>query len=117
MQVKYSGKYLHIGDKSYKFNFDIGDVLIDEDYVFVRLSLPIKPEYKYYARNIYGFKNGELIWQMQNVHEVYPLWGPMPSERIMMHDENTLVSVDFSGGRLLIDKYTGKITGSLPGTK
>ena len=41
MDISYSGSVLDVDGKSFIFPFDIGQVITDGEYVFVRLDLPM----------------------------------------------------------------------------
>ena len=71
MDISYSGSVLDVDGKSFIFPFDIGEVITDGEYVFVRLSPPMEKKYRHASTNIYGIRDGKVIWQNEDPHLVY----------------------------------------------
>ena len=116
MEVSFRDNILLIDDNPVSFDFDIGSVITEDDYVFVQLRIPMKNEYRRYARNIYGLKQGKLIWQLEDPYRVYPLVGYTPFEWMGLEDGN-LICRDFYGCGFVINKESGKVENKIPSVK
>ena len=112
MDISYSGSVLDVDGKSFIFPFDIGQVITDGEYVFVRLDLPMEKKYRHASTNIYGIRDGKVIWQNEDPHLVYQ-YDYCPFEGIYFED-GKLAASDFYALRVVFSKETGKVEGELP---
>ncbi len=112
MNISYNKNLLRIDGKSVSFPFDIYKVLVEDAYLFVLLSIPRTKEYQDYTVNIYGLRQSEIIWQVEDPRIVYPGKIFTAFENIYLM-EGKLVGSDFYGLRCIINKKTGKIDGRL----
>ena len=111
MDISYSGSVLDVDGKSFIFPFDIGQVITDGEYVFVRLDLPTEQKYRHESTNIYGIRDGKVIWQNEDPHLVYK-YDYCPFTIIYLKD-GKLGATDFYAMRVLFSKETGKVEGQL----
>ena len=112
MNISYNGNSLRVNNKSVSFPFDIDKVLVEDEFIFVLLDIPTRKEYRNYAENIYGLRQGEIIWQVENPRIVYPENNFTPFVGISLSD-GRLTGTDFYGLTCIINKKTGKLEGQL----
>lgn len=113
MNISYNKNSIRINSISVSFPFDICKVLVEGDYIFVLLTIPKTKENRNLANNIYGLRQGEIIWQVENPRILYPENNFTPFVGIYLTDEY-LLGKDFYGLSCKINKKTGKIEGQLP---
>ncbi len=112
MNVSYCGSVLDVDGKSIIFPFDIQQVLTEGEYVFVLLDLPMEEKYQHESTNIYGIRNGKVIWRNEDPHLVYE-YDYTPFTGIYFED-GKLAANDFYSLRVVFNKETGKVEGRLP---
>ncbi len=113
VNVSYNKNSLQVDNKTVSFPFNIYMVLVENDYIFVLLDIPTTKEYRNYAVNIYGLRQGEIIWRVEDPRISYPENNFTAFEGISFSD-GKLIGTDFYGLRCIINKKTGKIEGQLP---
>lgn len=114
--ITIKGKKLVLNYDSFdfvEFEDEIKAVL-DYDNVVVVITVPergyVKPE------NVYGVKDNQLIWQIQEVEDYLGLTepnyfshSPYSSIRPYKNEPQIFIATNGGGYRYLIDPYTGKI--------
>ncbi|WP_346353375.1 hypothetical protein [Azotosporobacter soli] len=102
------GSTLVINSRQVKFDFNIRDTIERFDSIIVLLGIPFTADD---INNIYCLnKNGEVIWQSENLNALYPELKNLPYEQMGVKD-GVLHASDFYGRSYMIDVRTGKIIG------
>ena len=99
-----------------EFRNRIKKVIKWRDIVIVRLEIMGDVEDN---NNVYGVKDGKIIWRIQEQAEFNPLvnlpllpqFRPYGDIDIYKKDRNLIIATDVTGFRYLIDPATGKIVG------
>lgn len=106
-----------IDGKLFTFEFDVRQAVVYDDLILILLDIPTKPEYAHYIRNLYGFRQGKRLWQVEDLNNQFPNRIHFPFEGIYIDNDGELGGTDFYGRRYAIDMETGAITKQLPSVK
>lgn len=106
-----------IDGKLFTFEFDVRQAVVYDDLILILLDIPTKPEYAHYIRNLYGFRQGKRLWQVEDLNNQFPNRIHFPFVGIYIDNDGELGGTDFYGRRYAIDKETGAITKQLPSVK
>jgi hypothetical protein len=100
---------LIVNDNSVCFDFDIREVKVLDKLIIVLLSIPFDVNF---LNNVYAVDmNGKLVWQIQDVRDLYPKNKVLPYEHIRINENNQIVVVNFYGIAYTVNPLSGKIIG------
>lgn len=102
----YKKNKIVINGKEMKFDYDIRTVIVLDNYYYVLLSIPFNV---CYLNNLYCIdKNGNLVWQSEDLNSLFPTVKNLPYEYIGIKD-NVLHAIDFYGRNYQIRLFDGKV--------
>ncbi len=107
------GNILKIDGCAIEFKYDIREFVTIGAYTTVRLAITIRDDY---TNNIYGVKDGKIVWRVQDMLEYDENYAPFAPDpyagiRVYNRDESLIIATTGYGFRVLIDPITGKIVG------
>lgn len=110
MEINFDGNKLFISNIEVEFKHKVRSILQIDDSIIVLLEIPNKDNT---INNIYAVsKQGEIIWQAEDISKLFPAERNMPYEQIFFSSsENKLIASDFYARRYIIDPSNGAIIG------
>lgn len=105
---EYDKKLIKINNNSFRFQYNIRNVIQYKGSYIVLLGIPFDREE---INNIYCLDNqANLLWQSEDLDILYPKKKNLPYEQMGIK-EDTVFASDFYGRNYKINAQTGKVEG------
>lgn len=105
-KISYKDNVLIINNSQVKFLHSIRSIKQVGNKILVLLAIPNNDKT---INNLYAINyQGEIIWQSQDLNEIYVNQRVLPYEQIVVNDQE-IKATDFYGRRYFININTGKI--------
>ena len=106
--MRYINNILNTNNKIIEFEHSIEKIIEIDDILVVLLDLdPLNDDI---INNVYGVKDGSIIWQVEDARNIFvdsPISYSYTLARLT--ENNTILLTDFNGIEVSIDYHTGKI--------
>lgn len=104
---KVEGNILIVNGQRVSFQYKIDNVKLCMGLYIVLLDIPMGVSF---LNNIYAVDdNGNIVWQVQDPREVYPINGHIEYVGTRITDDDKIVATNFSGISYTVDPSNGKI--------
>ncbi|WP_196594988.1 hypothetical protein [Pectinatus frisingensis] len=106
---KIDGNSLIVNGNKVDFQFKIDNVKICNGLYIVLVDIPsnIKTTNNVYAVN----ENGHIVWQVQDVNDVYLFKNDVPYVGIRIIEDNFIIATNYNGVTVTVNSTDGKIVG------
>lgn len=100
---------LIVNGNKVEFQFKIDNVKICNSLYIVLVDIPsnIKITNNVYAVN----ENGHIVWQVQDVNEVYSFKNDVPYVGTRITEDNFIIATNYNGVTVTVNSVDGKIVG------
>lgn len=106
--MKYKDNNLYTNGQELSFSHRIEKVLETKDTLIVLLDIDPLDEDSY--NNVYGVKQGNIVWQVEDAHNVFTESEISYSYTLAKKvDDDKILLTDFNGIQIMVDSNTGKI--------
>jgi len=106
--MKYKDNNLYTNGRELSFSHRIEKVLETKDILIVLLDTDPIDEESY--NNVYGVKQGNIIWQVEDARNIFKESEISYSYTLAkIIDDNKILLTDFNGIQIIVDTNTGKI--------
>ena len=108
--MEFYSNVLNINGETITFQHDIETILQIQNNILVLLDVDGSASEADTANNVFGVKNGKIVWQVEDARN-YIKNCPFSFSYTLMRqiDDEKVMLTDFNGFRILIDSNTGKI--------